>query len=258
MGAEAQENCVIPLFFKLFRRHENCYKNSMKIAILVFPGTNREKDMAMALEKTGGVKPYFVWHKETDIGNPDLIVLPGGFSYGDYLRCGAMAAHSPVMKEVIAAAGKGTRILGVCNGFQMLVETGLLPGALLRNRSLKFICKHVHLRTENGDTEFTRQLGAGSVINVPVAHGEGNYFADEETIKKLEEGEQIAFRYCGADGAVNDDANPNGSAGNIAGILNKRKTILGMMPHPENATQVWQDNQSGSPFFESIVGALAS
>lgn len=228
----------------------------MKIAILVFPGTNREKDMAMALEKSGGGKPYFVWHKDTDIGNPDLIVLPGGFSYGDYLRCGAMAAHSPVMKGVIAAAEKGTRILGVCNGFQMLVETGLLPGALLRNKSLRFICKHVHLRTENGDTQFTRKLGAGAVINVPVAHGEGNYFADEGAIKALEDGGQIAFRYCDPQGAVNDDANPNGSRGNIAGILNKRKTILGMMPHPENATQDWQDNKSGTKLFEGILEAL--
>lgn len=210
----------------------------------------------MALESASGTRPDFVWHKETDIGNPDLIVLPGGFSYGDYLRCGAMAAHSPVMKEVICAAEKGTRLLGVCNGFQMLVETGLLPGALLRNRSLRFICKHVHLRTENGESEFTRKLGAGRVIQVPVAHGEGNYFADENTIKVLEDGEQVAFRYCDEAGAVNDDANPNGSIGNIAGILNKRKTILGMMPHPENATQDWQNNESGSPLFESIVEAL--
>lgn len=228
----------------------------MKTAIIVFPGTNREKDMAMAFESASGHKPYFVWHKETDIGRPDLIVLPGGFSYGDYLRCGAMAAHSPVMKEVIRMAGKGTRVFGVCNGFQMLVETGLLPGALLRNKSLKFICKHVHLRAENVSSIFTAKLDAGATIHVPVAHGEGNYFADHTVLAGLEDNDQVAFRYCDAAGAVNDDVNPNGSIGNIAGILNKEKTILGMMPHPENATQAWQDNQSGLPLFESITRAL--
>lgn len=229
---------------------------SMKVAIIVFPGTNREPDMAMAIEKAGGETPRFVWHKETDIGDADLIVLPGGFSYGDYLRCGAMAAHSPVMKEVIRKAESGTRILGVCNGFQMLVETRLLPGALLRNRSLRFICKHVHLKTETGDSEFTGKIGKDTVIKVPVAHGEGNYFANDDIVHELEDGNRIAFRYCDENGVVTDESNPNGSVGNIAGIMNKRKTILGMMPHPENATQNWQDNQSGLTLFESILGAL--
>lgn len=229
----------------------------MKTSIIVFPGTNREHDMAMAVETACGKKPDMVWHKDTELGNPDLIILPGGFSYGDYLRCGAMAAHSPVMKEVIAAANKGTRILGVCNGFQMLIETRILPGALLRNKTLKFICKNMHLRTENADTEFTRKLGKNSIINVPVAHGDGNYFANDEMIRELEDHNQIAFRYCDSRGEITEAANANGSSANIAGIFNKRKTILGMMPHPENATQDWQCNKSGLPLFESIMEALS-
>ncbi len=229
----------------------------MKTSIILFPGTNREKDMAMALKRVTGHDPALVWHKETDLGTPDLIILPGGFSYGDYLRCGAMAAHSPVMKEVIACAERGTRILGVCNGFQMLIETHLLPGALLKNKTLKFICKHVNLKTENGESEFTSKLGKGSVINVPVAHGEGNYFANDDILHELDDNDRVAFRYCDGNGAVTDEANPNGSTANIAGIMNKRKTILGMMPHPENATQDWQDNKSGLLLFESIVEALA-
>ncbi len=212
--------------------------------------------MAMAIETASGHTPRMVWHKDTDLGNPDLIVLPGGFSYGDYLRCGAMAAHSPVMREVITHARRGTRILGVCNGFQMLVETQLLPGALLRNKKLKFICKHVRLRTETADSPFTGKLGKGTLIDVPVAHGEGNYVADADTVKALEDQDRIAFRYCGDDGAVNDHANINGSSANIAGILNAERTILGMMPHPENATQPWQKNTTGLPLFESIVEAL--
>jgi phosphoribosylformylglycinamidine synthase len=229
----------------------------MKSAIIVFPGTNREHDMAAALESATGRAPRMVWHKETDLGAPDLIVLPGGFSYGDYLRCGAMAAHSPVMKSVIALANKGVRVLGVCNGFQMLVETRLLPGALLRNRTLKFICKQVHLRTETAQSEFTSKMKKGDVLRVPVAHGEGNYFADPAATKKMEDKDLIAFRYCDETGAVTDAANPNGASANIAGIFNETKTILGMMPHPENATQDWQSSKSGSPLFAAIAEALA-
>ncbi|NCC21700.1 MAG: phosphoribosylformylglycinamidine synthase subunit PurQ [Alphaproteobacteria bacterium] len=229
----------------------------MKASIIVFPGTNREKDMAMALERVSGRKPQLVWHKETDLGAPDLIVLPGGFSYGDYLRCGAMAAHSPIMREVIDRAAKGTRVLGVCNGFQMLIETRLLPGALLRNKTLKFICRQTNLRCENGETEFTRKLGKGSVIRVPVAHGEGNYFANGEILRELESEQRIAFRYCDERGETGSSANPNGSTANIAGIFNKRKTILGMMPHPENAVLTHHDNDSGLKLFEGIVEALA-
>ena len=229
----------------------------MKASIILFPGTNREKDMSMALEKATGKTPDIIWHKETDLGSPDLIILPGGFSYGDYLRCGAMAAHSPIMKEVIKCAEKGTRILGVCNGFQMLLETQILPGALLKNSSLKFICKKVFLKTEAQSKDFTKNLPAGRIIKVPVAHGEGNYYADNDIINKLENEDRIAFRYCDADGNITDEANPNGSVNNIAGIYNKRKTILGMMPHPENATQSWQDNETGTALFTSIVEALA-
>lgn len=213
--------------------------------------------MAMALEAATGRAPEMVWHKETDLGQPDLIVLPGGFSYGDYLRCGAMAAHSPIMKEIIRHAERGTRIFSVCNGFQMLVETKILPGALLRNRDLKFICKHLHLRAEHTDNPFMSSLNTGDVMKVPVAHGEGNYFADEQTIKMLEDEGRIAFRYCDEDGKVSDASNPNGSIGNIAGILNKRKTILGMMPHPEDAVLSWQDNQSAKPMFEAMLKAAA-
>jgi phosphoribosylformylglycinamidine synthase I len=231
---------------------------SMKTSIIVFPGTNREPDMAMAFERLTGIAPRLVWHKDTDLGDPDLIVLPGGFSYGDYLRCGAMAAHSPVMKQVVDLANKGTRLLGVCNGFQMLVETGLLPGALLRNKTLKFICRQVHLRCENVDSDFTRTLKTGDILKVPVAHGEGNYYANARILKDLENDGRIAFRYCDADGSVTDAANRNGSINNIAGIYNKEKTILGMMPHPEDATQAWQGTRGGSGIFESIVEALAA
>jgi len=213
--------------------------------------------MAMALERITGQAPALIWHKDTEIGAPDLIVLPGGFSYGDYLRCGAMAAHSPVMKEVIRLAARGTRILGVCNGFQMLVETHLLPGALLRNNSLKFICKHVNLRCESADTDFTGKMKAGDVIRVPIAHGEGNYFADDAALNEMEVNGQIAFRYCDSNGDVSAGANPNGSARNIAGVYNAGKTILGMMPHPENAVMEWQDNLSGLKLFEGIVEALS-
>jgi len=230
---------------------------NMKVSIIVFPGTNREKDMAMAFENVTGQKPEFLWHKETDIGNPDLIVLPGGFSYGDYLRCGAMAAHSPIMKEVISRAEKGTRILGVCNGFQMLIETRLLPGALLRNKTLKFICRRTHLKCENSDTDFTRKLAGGKVINVPVAHGDGNYFANDEMLSELEAENRIAFRYCNENGEPSSTSNPNGSTADIAGIFNKRKTILGMMPQPEDATLDHHANKSGLDLFEGIAEALA-
>lgn len=227
----------------------------MKTTIVVFPGTNRENDMAQAIERASGQTPKIVWHKDTDLGNPDLIVLPGGFSYGDYLRCGAMAAQSPVMKEIIAQAKRGVKILGVCNGFQILVESGLLPGALLRNASLKFICKQVHLKTGTAQSPFTRTMKEGDIITVPVAHGEGNYFATAAMVREMEDEDRIAFRYCNADGTVTDAANPNGAVGNIAGILNRGRNVLGMMPHPENATLDHQGNISGLPVFESLVAA---
>jgi phosphoribosylformylglycinamidine synthase I len=229
----------------------------MKAAIVVFPGTNREKDMAMALTHVSGKKPAMVWHKDTSLPDCDLIVLPGGFSYGDYLRCGAMAAHSPIMREVIDRAKKGTRLLAVCNGFQMLVETGLVPGALLRNNSLHFICKQIHLRVENTATGFTGKFAKGQIIQVPIAHGEGNYFVQPDALKKLQDGDQIAFRYCTPSGEIANEANPNGSVSNIAGVFNEGKTILGMMPHPEDAVLPACGNTSGTPLFTSIVEALA-
>jgi phosphoribosylformylglycinamidine synthase I len=230
----------------------------MKTSLIVFPGTNREKDMAMAVTRVTGRAPRIVWHKETDLGSPDLVILPGGFSYGDYLRCGAMAAHSPVMKDVIRLAGRGVRILGVCNGFQILVESRLLPGALLRNRGLKFICRQVCLRTETSASVFTSRMKTGQVLRVPVAHGEGNYFADADTIRRLEDSDRIAFRYAAPDGSVIDAANPNGSMSNIAGVLNESRTILGMMPHPEDAVLPIHANQSGLPLFEGLLTAAGA
>lgn len=219
----------------------------MKSVVIVFPGSNREKDMADAIERTSGHRPSLLWHKDTEIGKPDLIVLPGGFSYGDYLRCGAIAAHSPVMKEVIRLANAGTPLLAVCNGFQMLVETRLVPGALLRNASLKFICKQVQLRLDGTSNTFTSAMKKGDVITVPVAHGEGNYVVDADTLKSLNDNDQVAFRYL---------ENINGATDNIAGVYNKTKTILGMMPHPEDATDPDLGNASARPFFEGIASVL--
>lgn len=219
----------------------------MKSVVVVFPGSNREKDMADAIERTSGHRPSFLWHKDTEIGKPDLIVLPGGFSYGDYLRCGAIAAHSPVMKEVIKLAKGGTPLLAVCNGFQMLVETRLVPGALLRNTSLKFICKTVGIRLEAESKTFTSKMKKGDVMHIPVAHGEGNYVVDADTLKALNDNGQVAFRYL---------ENVNGSTDNIAGVYNEAKTILGMMPHPEDATDASLGNDCARPFFEGIASVL--
>jgi phosphoribosylformylglycinamidine synthase len=229
----------------------------MRVSIIVFPGTNREKDMSMAFEEVTGMKPRLVWHKERNIGNPDIIVLPGGFSFGDYLRCGAMAAHSPIMREVVYHAGKGTRIFGVCNGFQMLLETGLLPGALLRNKTLRFICRQVFLRCENRRTVFTDRIDVNHLMHIPVAHGDGNYFASNEIISELEDGQRIAFRYCDENGEITCSSNPNGSSANIAGIYNRHKNILGMMPHPEDAVLQHHGNTSGLKMFESIAQSLS-
>jgi phosphoribosylformylglycinamidine synthase subunit PurQ / glutaminase len=229
----------------------------MKAAVVVFPGSNREHDIVDAIERSSGKKPVLVWHSERDLPKLDLIVLPGGFSYGDYLRTGAIAAHSPIMREVKARADKGVPVLGVCNGFQILCEAGLLPGVLLTNASLKFICRNVGLKVEQSDSLFTRRYNAGDVLSVPVAHGMGNYFADPKTLDALEGEGRVAFRYCTAEGAVNDEGNANGSARNIAGIFNARKNVLGMMPHPENATDPKLGSISGKPLFDSIAEALA-
>ncbi len=218
-------------------------------AIIVFPGSNREKDAAMALERATGKKPLKVWHGDSDLPKTDLIVIPGGFSYGDYLRTGAMAAHSPVMREVIARAKKGVRVLGICNGFQILCETELLPGILLRNASLKFVCRPVTLKVENAESDFTRAYKPGQEIMVIVAHGDGNYFADPDTLKQLEDERRVAFRYCD---------NPNGSIRDIAGIFNKQKNVLGLMPHPEDAVEPMQGSTDGAGLFASLAQAMAA
>lgn len=228
----------------------------MRVAVVIFPGSNRERDVCMALGRVTGREPVRVWHREASLPPADLIVLPGGFAYGDYLRCGAMAAHSPVMRDIRARAAAGTPVLGICNGFQILTEAGMLPGALLPNRSLRFICRDVHLRVENNQTIFTCGYDAGQTIRVPVAHHDGNYIADPETLDRLEGEGRVAFRYCGGDGSLDDAANVNGSARAIAGICNETATVLGLMPHPENATDPLLGGTDGVAFFAGLAAAL--
>jgi len=228
----------------------------MKSAVIVFPASNCDRDIIVALEKITGQKPHIIWHQEDEIPEVDLIALPGGFSFGDYLRCGAMAARSPVTQKVIEHAERGGNVIGICNGFQVLTETGLLPGALMRNESLKFVCKDVTLRVENTDTAFTNAYQAGQLITVPVAHHDGNYFADEDTLMQLEDEDRIAFRYVDDSGEATIAANPNGSQNNIAGILNAEKNILGMMPHPERLIEDAQGGTDGLGFFKSMINAL--
>jgi phosphoribosylformylglycinamidine synthase len=228
----------------------------VKVTVIIFPGSNRERDVCMALARATGHEPVRVWHRETELPPADLIVLPGGFAYGDYLRCGAMAAHSPIMHAVRACADKGTPVLGICNGFQILTEAGMLPGALLPNRSLRFSCRDIHLRVENNQTVFTCGYEAGQAIRVPVAHHDGNYTADAETLDRLEGEGRVAFRYCAPDGSLDEEANFNGSASAIAGIFNETGTILGLMPHPENATDPLLGGTDGQAFFAGLAAAL--
>ncbi len=219
----------------------------MQSAIVVFPGSNRERDASLALERATGKKPHLVWHADADLPKVDLILLPGGFSYGDYLRTGAMAAHAPLMQEIKKRAAQGVRVWGICNGFQILCESGLLPGILLRNKSLKFICKPVTLKVENTDSDFTRLCKKDQELRVIVAHGDGNYFAEGETLKQVEGNGQVAFRYA---------ENPNGSVNDIAGIFNDKKNVLGMMPHPEDAVEDLHGSLDGKFLFDSVVAAL--
>ena len=229
----------------------------MKSALVLFPGSNREGDAARALRDASGHAPAIVWHADPDLPpDTDLVVLPGGFSYGDYLRCGAMAAHSPVMRAVIERAKGGMAVLGICNGFQILVETGLLPGALLRNAGLRFVCKDVHLRVETSESPYARGYNAGAVLRFPVAHGEGNYFADEATLDQLEGEGRVAFRYVTAEGEASASANPNGSARNIAGIYSENRRVLGLMPHPERLADPLLGGADGRALFDGLVEAL--
>jgi phosphoribosylformylglycinamidine synthase len=225
----------------------------VKIAVVVFPGSNCDHDAYHAFKHIFGVTSIFIWHKETTLEAVDAVVLPGGFSYGDYLRCGAIARFSPIMREVEAFAKKGGPVLGICNGFQILVEAGLLPGALLRNRTLSFICRDVTLRAEATDTVFTSRLKPGQVITVPIAHGEGNYFADSETLKRLNGGGQVMFRYVDPDGRLDDAWNFNGSTEAIAGIVNEARNVMGMMPHPERCVEATVGGRDGRLILGSLV-----
>ena len=229
----------------------------MKAAVIVFPGSNCDRDVAVALAESAGRAPAMVWHREASLPELDLIVVPGGFSYGDYLRSGAMAAHSPVMREVVARAEAGVPVLAICNGFQILAECGLLPGVLMPNAGLRFVCRDVHLRVENAFTPFTHQYDDDQVIRVPIAHHDGNYFADDDTLADLLDNDQVAFRYCQPWGEADGAANPNGSADNIAGVFNRRKTVLGMMPHPERLADPALGGNDGRYVFESLVAALS-
>ena len=228
----------------------------MKASVIVFPGSNCDRDAAVALGAAMGKAPMMVWHGDAELPQSDLIVLPGWFSYGDYLRSGAMAAHSPVMREVVRRAKAGTPVLGICNGFQVLTEAGLLPGVLMRNATLRFICKDVHLKVERNDTLFTRGYAQGEVVRFPIAHKDGCYFADAETLARLEGEGRVAFRYCEATGEITPRSNPNGSANNIAGIYNETLNVLGMMPHPERLADPALSGTDGARMFSSMVETL--
>ena len=228
----------------------------MKFGVVVFPGSNCDHDAYHAVRHVLGQDAAFLWHKETSLAGADVVILPGGFSHGDYLRTGAIARFSPVMDAVRAFAEQGGPVLGICNGFQVLLEAGLLPGAMLRNTGLKFRCEHVHVRVEHTDTPFTMTCRPGQVLRLPIAHGEGNYFADPETIRELEERRQVIFRYVTADGDVSAEANPNGSLNNIAGLCNRSRNVVGLMPHPERACELSLGSADGLVLLESVVAAL--
>ena len=230
----------------------------MKFGVVIFPGSNCDHDTYHVISKVIGQPVDFIWHKEEDIDRFDAIILPGGFSYGDYLRSGAIARFSPVMRSVVEFANNGGLVLGICNGFQILCESGLLPGALLRNRDLKFICEHVHIKVEQTGTLFTSAYSAGQVLSAPIAHGEGNYFCDDATLNELESEGRVIFRYCDADGQVTDESNPNGSLKNIAGICNRERNVMGLMPHPERVAESLLGCKDGRAMFLSMADALTA
>ncbi|HET6962883.1 MAG TPA: phosphoribosylformylglycinamidine synthase subunit PurQ [Terriglobia bacterium] len=229
----------------------------MKFGVLIFPGSNCEHDAYHMVSKVLHMPVEFIWHQSKDLKGCDAIIVPGGFSYGDYLRTGAIARFSPVMEAVREFAAGGGLVIGICNGFQILLESGLLPGAMLRNKGLKYVCRHVHVRVESVETPFTGSARPGDVLQIPIGHMEGNYFVDDATLRQLEDKRQVIFRYCTADGQITDAANPNGSLANIAGICNEPRNVLGMMPHPERASEPVLGCDDGLVVFQSMVNSLA-
>ncbi len=230
--------------------------SKVKFGVVVFPGSNCDHDAYHAAKHVLHQEAEFLWHKETDLKKSDVIILPGGFSYGDYLRTGAIARFSPIMNEVIKFAKNGGVVIGICNGFQILCESGLLPGVLLRNQSLLFSCKHIYVRAGTTNSRFTSELQANDVLRIPIAHGEGNFFAEKETLQEIEDNGQVAFRYCDESGSVTDASNPNGSLNNIAGIMNKTGNVMGLMPHPERACEEDLGSVDGKKIFESIINSF--
>jgi phosphoribosylformylglycinamidine synthase len=233
-------------------------RDPMKFAVVVFPGSNCDHDAHYAASQVLGHEAELVWHKDTSLRGADAVILPGGFAHGDYLRTGAIARFSPIMQEVTRFAAAGGPVLGICNGFQVLLEAGLLPGAMLRNRSLHFRCEFVHVRVEQRDTPFTVAASAGQVLRIPIAHGEGNYFAPPEIVERLERNRQVVFRYVTAAGQVTDEANPNGSVNNIAGICNEARNVVGLMPHPERACELAVGSADGLVLLQSAVRAVTA
>ena len=230
----------------------------MKFGIIVFPGSNCDHDAYHVISKQVGQPVDFIWHRDTDLNSFDALIIPGGFSYGDYLRAGALARFSPVMDSVKKFAASGGFVLGICNGFQILCEAGLLPGALIRNRDLNFICEHICVRVETSDTPYTNEMTPGSVLRIPIAHAEGNYVCDDATLAELQREDRIVFRYCEPGGAVTEASNPNGSRDNIAGICNHSRNVLGLMPHPERACEDLLGSSDGRDIFRSLAATLAA
>jgi phosphoribosylformylglycinamidine synthase I len=232
--------------------------STITFAVVVFPGSNCDHDAYHAARHVLGQEAEFIWHKETSLKGADVVILPGGFSHGDYLRTGAIARFSPIMATVAAFARAGGAVLGICNGFQILLEAGLLPGAMLRNRALKFHCEHVRVRVEQSDTPFTARALAGQVLRIPIAHGEGNYYAEPDVLRRLEHAKRVIFRYCDAAGRTTDQSNPNGSLDNIAGICSEGRNVVGLMPHPERACESVLGSSDGLVLFESVISSLAT
>jgi len=228
----------------------------LKFGVVVFPGSNCDHDAQTVVQNQFGQEATLLWHKDGSVGDCDVVILPGGFSYGDYLRCGAIARVSPIMKDVVSFAGRGGIVIGICNGFQILCESGLLPGALLRNASLSFVCKDVDIRVERTSTVFTSGCTQGEILRIPIAHGEGNFHADKETLDHIEENDQVLFRYTEPDGTMTERSNPNGSSRNIAGIMNEHGNVMGLMPHPERASDPVLRRTDGRKIFESLIHSL--